>query len=215
MVALSFLRRYTDLPYLFDYLRTKQLALLNPNSWDDKNDSYFVDRFAKACGFGSTYALCLTESPETYHHWKVFTSGANGVCIEFKKDALVAHATSVDGLIAQTVIYRTIRQLRARRPTPEQLPFLKRQAFGDELEFRLFVARRELSAGPIRFEVPATAVNRIVLSPWIPKSVSDQLKVVIKDMDGCKSLRVFRSTLVQNESWKRLGGTTSKPSNDT
>jgi N-acyl-L-homoserine lactone synthetase len=35
------LRRYTDLPFLFDYLHTKELALLNPKSWDDMNDSYF------------------------------------------------------------------------------------------------------------------------------------------------------------------------------
>jgi N-acyl-L-homoserine lactone synthetase len=35
------LRRCTVLPFLFDYLHTKELALLNPKSWDDKNDSYF------------------------------------------------------------------------------------------------------------------------------------------------------------------------------
>ncbi len=205
----SFVRRYTDLPYLFDYLGTKQLALLSPKSWDDKNDSFFVERYAKVSGFESTYALCLTESTETYHHWKVFTTGSNGVCIEFKKDALLAHASKVDGLVAKAVIYRTINQLRKAKPTTDQLPFLKRQAFGDEKEFRLFVARRGPFAGPMRCAVPANAVNRIVLSPWIPKSVSDQLKTVITGMDGCKSLRVFRSTLVENERWKELGGSSN------
>ena len=201
----TFLRRYTDLPFLFDYLRTKELALLSPKSWDDKNDSFFVEQYAKKHNFQSTYALCLAEAPETYHHWKVFTSGSSGVCIEFKKDELIAHALKVKGLRAEPVSYSTIKALRASRPKPEQLPFLKRQAFGDEAEFRLFVARHEPFTAPIRFTVPANTLNRIVLSPWIPKSVSDQVKSTIKEMAGCKTLKVYRSTLVENEGWKQLG----------
>jgi len=159
----TFLRRYTDLPFLFDYLRTKELALLSPKTWDDKNDSFFVEQYAKAKGFQSTYALCLAEAPETYHHWKVFTSGSSGVCIEFKKDDLVAHALKVPGLRAESVTYSTIKNLRASRPKPDQLPFLKRYAFGDEAEFRLFVARQEEFSAPIRFAVPANAISRVVL----------------------------------------------------
>lgn len=202
----TFVRRYTDLPFLFDYLRTKELVLLSPKTWDDKNDSFFVEQYAKVKGFQSTYALCLAEAPETYHHWKVFTSGSSGVCIEFKKDDLVTHALKVPGLRAEPVTYITIKSLRASKPETDQLPFLKRYAFGDEAEFRLFVARHEVFTAPIRFAVPANAVNRIVLSPWIPKSVSDQVKATIKEINGCKTLKVFRSTLIENEGWKKLGG---------
>lgn len=201
----TFVRRYTDLSFLFDYLRTKELALLSPKMWDDKNDSFFVEQYAKANGFQSTYALCLTEAPETYHHWKVFTSGSSGVCIEFKKDDLAAYALKVPGLRAESVTYSTIRDLRISKPKPDQLPFLKRYAFGDEAEFRLFVARHEKYTAPIRFAVPANAVSRVVLSPWLPKSVSDQIKATIKDINGCKTLKVFRSTLIENEGWKQLG----------
>lgn len=202
----AFLRRYTDLPFLFDYLRTKELALLSPKSWDDKNDSFFVDQYAKAYGLQSTFALCLTEAPETYHHWRVFTSGSSGVCIEFKKDDLIAHAQKIPNLRAEPVVYKTIKSLRAAKPLPNQLPFLKRQAFSDEAEFRLFVARPDLSSEPIRFSIPANAVNRIVLSPWIPKTVSDQVKTTIKEIPGFKTVKVYRSTLVENEGWKQLAG---------
>ena len=201
-----FLRRYTDLPFLFDYLRTKELALLSPKSWDDKNDSFFVDQYAKAHGLQSTFALCLTEAPETYHHWRVFTSGSSGVCIEFKKDDLIAHAKKIQNLRAEPVVYKTIKSLRASKPAAPQLPFLKRQAFSDEVEFRLFVARPDPSSEPIRFSIPANAVNRIVLSPWIPKTVSDQVKATIKDIPGFKTVKVYRSTLVENEGWKQLAG---------
>lgn len=201
----SLLRRYTDLPFLFDYLRTKELALLSPKTWDDKNDSFFVEQYAKAKGFQSTYALCLAEATETYHHWKVFTSGSNGVCIEFKKDNLVAHALKVHGLRAEPVTYKTNKDLRNSKPKPDELPFLKRNAFCDEVEFRLFVARQEEFLAPIRFKVPANVVKRVVLSPWIQKSISDQVKATIQEINGCKTLKVSRSTLIENENWKQLG----------
>ena len=201
----TFLRRYTDLPYLFDYLQTKELSLLSPKLWDDKNDSFFLERYARVQGFNSTYALCLAEASETYHHWKVFTTGSNGVCIEFKKDELVAHAMKIQGLRAESVNYFTIKKLQSSKPIVEQLPFVKRFAFIDEKEYRLFVARRELPVAPIRISVPTNVVRRVVLSPWMPKTVSDHLKATINEMDGCKSLRVYRSTLVENENWKKIG----------
>lgn len=37
----------------------------------------------------SLKALCCTESPETYHHWKVFTSSSDGCFIDFKKTSVL------------------------------------------------------------------------------------------------------------------------------
>ena len=175
--------------------------------WDDKNDSHYLESYAKASGFESTCALCLTEASETYHHWKVFTSGSSGVCIEFKKEALIRFAEKVSGLRAESVQYRTIKQLRNTPPTREQLPFLKRDAFSDELEFRLFVASNNPSSEPLRFHVPASAVKRVVLSPWIPGVVSEQVRVTLNEIVGCKSLKVKCSSLINNENWKQLGTT--------
>lgn len=44
------LRRYTELPHLIDFHQTKELALLNPALWDDRNDSYYIEQFALANG---------------------------------------------------------------------------------------------------------------------------------------------------------------------
>lgn len=200
----NYLRRYTDLPFLLDYLRTKELVLLSPKTWDDKNDSHYLESYAKASGFASTYALCLTEASETYHHWKVFTSGSSGVCIEFKKDDLIKFAEKVPSLRAESVRYRTIKALQKKRPTYEELPFLKRNAFSDELEFRLFLAANNPSSEPLRFHVPTSAVNRVVLSPWIPDVVAEQVKATLNAIVRCKTLKVKRSSLVNNEDWKRL-----------
>jgi len=100
------------------------------------------------------YALCLTAAAETYHHWKVFTHGPAGVCIEFKKDALQQSVGKFEGLKANSVIYKKSGEMRGKQPDVEQLPFLKREAFRDENEFRLVYAAGEDKATPCRVSVP-------------------------------------------------------------
>jgi hypothetical protein len=206
----GFLKRYTDLPFLFDYLRTKELALLSPRSWDDKNDSHYIEVYAQSKGCTGTYALCLTEATETYHHWKVFTSGASGVCLEFDKDALLSCATKVSGLRAEAVHYRTMGEIRKLDLKQEQLPFLKRKAFCDESEFRFFLANNDTSNSVIRFHVPASAIRRIMLSPWIPVAVANRVKESVQSMIGCKSIKISRSSLVDNEKWKEFATSTDR-----
>ena len=202
----DFLRRYTELPFVVDYLNTRELALPSPKTWDDRNDAYYIERYAAATECPHTYALCLTEASETYHHWKIFSHGAGGACIEFKKDALIEQARKIGGLRAESVRYRTLQELRASKPTVQELPFLKRHAFADEIEFRLFLALPQpAQPGPYRLPVPLSAVNRIVLSPWLPRAVADRCKALLKSMEGCKSVKVYRSSLVENEEWKKLG----------
>ena len=38
----KYLRRYTDLPAVFYLLRQRKLTLLDPASWNDKNDSVLL-----------------------------------------------------------------------------------------------------------------------------------------------------------------------------
>ena len=200
----GYLRRYTELPYALDYLRTKEITLLSPKTWDDKNDSFYLDAYAKTKGLNAVYALCLTEASETYHHWKVFSSGSSGICFVFKKEALLEWAKPIDRLRVEAVKYRTINECRDNRPTLEDLPFLKRHAFGDEIEFRLFATPKDHKPGPYRLSLPFSTIDRIMINPWLPKSVADHVKATIKGLNGCKSMKVYRSTLVENEAWKKF-----------
>ncbi|SHF08518.1 hypothetical protein SAMN04487965_1330 [Microbulbifer donghaiensis] len=95
-----FLRRYTELPFLIDYLETKEIALLNPKSWDDRNDSYYLQQYGVTTKQSSLYSLCLTETNETYHHWRIFSHGASGVCIEFHIGMFIDRVSNIDGLRA-------------------------------------------------------------------------------------------------------------------
>lgn len=198
------LRRYTEIPYVIDLLQSKELVLVNPKAWDDRNDSFYIEKYARAAGLRSTYALCLAESPETYHHWRVFSHGSGGACVTFDKKRLVRCATRLKGMRAEAVQYKTISELRSQPPRTDDLPFLKRYAYIDEQEFRLFCGSKEDGDATMRIPIPLSAINRITLSPWLPKSVSDQVKYTLNGIKGCKHVSIFRSTLVENEVWKRF-----------
>ncbi|MDH4555747.1 DUF2971 domain-containing protein [Pseudomonas sp. BN417] len=203
------LRRYTELPYLIDYLQTKDLVLLNPATWDDRNDSYYIEQYARANGYQSTYALCLADASETYHHWRVFSHGGSGVCIEFDRDKLLSAVRAIPGLRAEEVKYKTIEALRSFAPLQDDLPFLKRHAFVDEREFRLFYGSQKKGAPVMRIPVPLSSIRRITLSPWLSGSVVDHVKQTLKAIKGCGSLKIYKSTLVENENWKKFAGSVS------
>jgi hypothetical protein len=42
------------------------------------------------------------------------------------------------------------------------------------------------------------------LSPWLPMALQDGVKALLHSIPGCRSLKVYRSTLISNESWKKL-----------
>lgn len=200
----TFLRRYTELPYIIEFLHTEQLALLNPASWDDRNDSFYIEEYARRAGVGSVHALCLADGIETYHHWRVFSHGSGGACIQFRREHFLAAVAQAPGLRAQAVQYKTLNELQAEHPATDALPFLKRHAFQDENEFRLFHASAQVGPPIHRIAMPRSAVDRIILSPWLPQSVSQHVKQTLKALPGCSRLKVYRSTLVENENWKKL-----------
>jgi hypothetical protein len=200
----NFLRRYTEIPFIIDYLYTQQLALLDPSTWDDRNDSFYIEEYAKQSGYESVYALCLADGAETYHHWKVFSQGSGGACIQFDRDLLIDAVKECTDLRAEKVNYKTINQLRKNKPELNELPFLKRYAFIHEDEFRLFYASKVAGPPIHRIAVPLSCINRIILSPWLPQTVADRVKDHIKLIPGCSTIKIYRSTLVENEDWKRF-----------
>lgn len=201
------LKRYTELPFLIDMLVTKEMTLLNPDTWDDRNDCFYIKQYAKIKGLKSTYALCLTEASETYHHWKIFSSGSSGIYVEFNRDKLLISLENKAYLQTKSVEYKKITELRKINPEPNELPFLKRIVFIDEQEFRLFVGS-DTDLGPVlRLKFDLSSINRIVLSPWLPESVAAHVKLVIKNISGCSNIKVYRSTLVENEDWKSFAET--------
>ena len=204
MASVELLRRYTELPYVLQMLQTRRLTLLNPSSWDDKNDSHYVQTYRVKRKVGSVLALCLTEASQTYHHWRVFTHGASGACICFNKDRLLSWLGDETDISGQYVLYRTLPQLRKKKPTLEELPYLKRMAYEHEQEFRLLYKSTRKSIPLKTFAMPLEVIDHILVNPWLSPATCDAIESVIQLIPGCEDLGVYRATIIKNDEWQEI-----------
>ncbi len=196
------LRRYTNLASAIHVLRNRCLTLLNPASWDDRNDAYFLAQYKERISAATVLALCFAEAPETYHRWRVFSSGGDGVCLEFDKPQLL-EAVRKDGTVtARAVIYRQINDVCAAPINDDNLPFLKRFPYEDEQEFRLLNVERDIETEYHHIPIALSAISRITLSPWMPAPLVKAVKETMKELEGCEGIKIYQSTLIENERWK-------------
>lgn len=204
-------RRYTNLASLLDTLRNHRLTLLSPESWDDRNDAFFMAEYKRLKKLKTLLALCLAVREETYHHWQVFSHGADGVCIEFDEAKLTTAFNAVDvrhGLIT----YELLKNVqRMDDVDPEQLPFMKRWPYGDEREYRVVFTDELAERASFHVPIQLDAIRRITLSPWLHPALVPALRDTIKELKGCAGLSVHRSTLIDNDQWKKLTGRVSLP----
>lgn len=201
------LRRYTDLPGLLHFLSRKQITLLDPRTWDDTNDSYYLLKYKEKKGLKSVLALCLTEAEETYHHWRVFSHGSSGVCIHLDRSILSEIFVRKRGFRFGAVEYRRVRDAKkiASPPTIDELPFLKRAGYSPEEEVRVIYESREKELPYLDVAIELSYIEKITLGPWINARLSDTVKKVVRSLPGCAQLDIRRSTLVGSTAWKRLG----------
>ena len=208
------LRRYTDLPALIYALNNKCITLLDPATWDDVNDRRFLTVYGKARGADTVLALCFSRTTETYHHWRVFTQGSSGVCIEFYKDQLLEQLKMQEGIRSRDVIYTTTKKLKSAPPPLRRLPFLKRAPYSPEKEFRIIYEGRQ--SGPsLDITIDLKCIKQITLSPWLPKNLLGSVAKAIRGIDGCHKMRIFRTLLINNDDWQSsiesLGVSENKP----
>jgi hypothetical protein len=231
----NFLNRYTSFASLLAMLQNREITLLSPGFWEDRNDAYYMSQYKSRKELGTLLALCFSQAEETYHHWRVFTHGADGVCITFRRAQLLhalggeerpeqrvsmssGHAKATNAAAARDqarreagtaalrfgpLTYRRIADLPKLRPKLEQLPFLKRQPYQDEREFRLVYEDKSEESETKAFPIPLACISRVTLNPWLAPPLAAALKTAIKDVRGCSSLKVYQTTLLENETWKK------------
>src|SRR5688572_18187835 len=110
--ATNSLRRYATIGSVIDTLRHRRVAFVDPENWDDKNDAGYMRIFKEARNLINIKALCCTESPETYHHWKVFTTSSDGCFIDFFKDKFLASIESNDSYFYAPMEYVLLDEMR-------------------------------------------------------------------------------------------------------
>lgn len=203
----NYLRRYTDLPSLIHLLRSRTITFLDPSSWDDKNDAYFMGLYKEQRELTSLLAICCSMQSETYHHWRVFSQGSAGVCVSFDRSALVKVLSEGSSAVrCGPVKYLKLDESRKKGShRRDMLPFLKHFPFGDEREFRFIWESKTQRVRSKDVRIPLSCIDRIYLSPWMPESVAESVRQTLKEIKGVEDLRITRSTLIRNDQWQAYG----------
>ena len=198
------LRRYTNLAAALHVLQNRSLTLLSPSTWDDRNDAFFMSEHKKRKRALSVLAVCFAGVDETYHHWRVFSPGTDGVCVEFDKEALLKPVVGQPGIQSRKVSYMMIGTAKNQGIPTNDLPFIKRLPYKDESEFRVIYVDQTTEYLSMPIAISLNSISRLTLSPWMPLPLVDAVKQTIKQIRGCKTLRIYRSTLIENERWMKI-----------
>jgi hypothetical protein len=208
-MELKYLRRYTTLPFLLDILQNMCITLVNPMTWEDKNDTYFIDKYKKESKNKTVLALCFSEANETYHHWKVYAGTSSGVCIQFHKNSLINCFKRYKGGKHGKVLYKTINRLDKdiieNKIKLEHLPFIKRYAFRDEKEYRFLYASSKEEWQTFDINIDKGSISKIVMNPWMSYNVIRSVEKSIHQIDGCSDIIVAQTSLINNSEWQIVG----------
>ncbi|WP_386066290.1 hypothetical protein ACFJIW_17355 [Tahibacter sp. UC22_41] len=197
--------RYTDLPSLIHILTNRQLTLLDPMTWDDKNDSSFVTLYREKCALSSVLALCFTRASETYHHWRIFAPTSSGVRVTLDEKLLRNSIMGINDLQLADVEYIKIPDIRKKSIDRRRLPFIKRYPYHQENEVRLLWESTTEDRHSYALPIDIKAISRVTLSPWLHPALVESVKSTLKSIDGCNSLTVHRTTLISNDEWLKHG----------
>jgi hypothetical protein len=203
---MRYLRRYTDVLSLLDILKNNRLTLLSPETWFDQNDTFGLREYSKRMGEGSAYALCMTEDAETGHHWQLFAGTSHGVCIQFDRDEFISFLDRFKRPILHGPMkYLNLKEVREMTPIEtDALPFLKRETFKDENEYRIISWEVDfLAEATYSIPMPASLIKKVTLGPRMPRTLAETLKDIACALDGCHDIAFAISRVHNNESWRR------------
>ena len=200
--ARNILNRFTTLPVLLDLLKRKNLVLLDPASWEDKNDSEIILEYKARKGVDKLFALCFSEGEETIHHWKAFADGISGCCIEFNRTALLEAFLNIKGVRHGSVVYKRLRDLKDGVIPLNAIPFTKRWPYRCEDEFRI-IWEGNTKMDFYEIAINLHAINKITINQRMPETVYQTIKAHLRDIFDNPDQRINRSTLYENHKWIR------------
>lgn len=202
----NYIRRYTSISAVIDILRRQELPLLDPQNWDDRNDRYFMARYKEKKALGGLYALCAARCSETYHHWRVFTGTTDGACVEIRRAPLEKALREIPGVSFDEMRYLLLNDVVALTTADlERLPFVKRNGFSAEEEYRIVYETNDPQCAAYNLEFPLAWIRRIYLNPWLPDALYESVKETLRALPDCAKLHVVKSRLIDSARWKNAG----------
>lgn len=195
------LNRFTTIPFLIDLLKRRKLTLLNPIYWEDYNDRATLEAYQKKLKKSSIYALCLTHQNETIHHWNAFANGTSGCCIEFIPEKLIGILNKNNEVIHGKAEYIKIKDLANQKIEIAKLPYLKREPYETENEYRIIALSDELQKNTFDIQIDLNVIRKITLSNKIPESVFESTKELLLQIFPELKNKISHSTLYENFNW--------------
>lgn len=150
------------------------------------------------------FAACLAEGNETAHRWQVFADRGQGASIRFDQDRLCAAAARLD-ILHGPMSYVQWRDLSPVNHLRNRLPFVKRQVFRFEREYRFVALTQGAPAAQMTLNVsiPLDCMTAVNLSGELPAPLVESVVKTICAIPGCKRIRVRQSGFLQNKNWSR------------
>ncbi len=196
------LNRYTTLPFLLDLLRRKKIVLLNPSTWEDKNDVGAINEYKRRKNM-ELFAVCFCTGDETIHHWRTYSDGIWGCCIEFNKDRLLASFADKKNFRFQNVIYKKVHELENELEnneiTLDEFPFIKRYPYRFENEFRI-IWEGNTMRDSIEVGIDLNSITKITISQKMPVYMRATIEDLLCD-NVKKPPKINFSTLYKNRRW--------------
>jgi len=183
-------------------LRRKKLVLLDPVKWEDKNDAEIILEYKKKRKIQSLFAVCFGIGDETIHHWKTYSSGISGCCIEFDENRLLASLAGISEVRWGEVEYKKLREVQDGPIAIDRIPFTKRWPYRCESEFRVLWEGQTYQES-MDLGINLSSINKITISQNMPQDIFNTIAELLRDVTTNPNKKINRSTLYENKKWIR------------
>lgn len=134
------------------------------------------------------------------------------VQIQFDRSQLTEAIRKRRGMVqCRDVEYLTHDQLEAlgnvrRRTDPiPRLPFIKRNGFRDESEFRIIYESKTRRILTINIPIPMSCIKGVKLSYKLRLNDYNAIKKQLLSMKGCQGMKIRRSNIIESKKWMAAG----------
>jgi hypothetical protein len=196
------LRRYTKFDHLLGALSTGKMHLRDTSDWEDRNDKFSIALFKEKKSVDALHALCFSKSSTKFHLWSLYGHREKGACAVLLMDHLIKEA-SKRSFIARDVIYETIRKLKSpNQYNIDDLPFLKRNPYSAENEFRIISIGNNIDPSLLFLPVTPYIVVRVEINPWASDAEFSNMKQKINSVPGYEATEVIQSKILSSPNWQ-------------
>ena len=214
------LRHYTSLPRLIEILSEKQIPMMNPAFWIDKNDAFSVNESSDS----AVGVICFSDTEqELSHMWENYAKRGIGVCVLFYKEGIKKLINGKNNYKLNKITYLRFKKnkdtwvlydenVKFKIKEKSELAFVKRIPYCEEHEYRLAffsdqnrkICGNVVSFLQINFSLK-DLIHEIYLSPFLDKEQEKDVKCLLEAyLKECKlsEIKVKISKMAEDVRWR-------------